>query len=108
MYGRDHRQLLRQLVAIRMAWDWVLWQNTKMRDAELFKKLSQLFMRQLYNANGLQSQRKKENRLLWVWHKATEIRFQAGIHDKLSTAIRQAVKNQCYKRYFVLMCARRY
>lgn len=102
LYGRDHRQLLRQLVAIRMAWDWVLWQNTKMRDADLFKKLSQLFMRQLYNANGLQSQRKKENRLLWVWHKATEIRFQAGMHDKLSTAIRQAVKKPVLQAVFCI------
>lgn len=99
---QDHKQLLSQLVIIRMAWDWVLWQNTLLTDKPLFKKLSTAFISQLHNAPTLQSQGQQENTFLWVWHKATEISFQHAMHQKLRSALSQPIKQPILQAVFCI------
>ncbi|MFT7234970.1 MAG: hypothetical protein ACI9QV_000541 [Methylophagaceae bacterium] len=102
LYERDNPPLLRQLVIIRMAWDWVLWQNTLMTDTSLLEKLKTMFTSQLHGSRSMQLQSKQENTFLWVWHKATEINFQQAMHQKLSSALSQPVKKPILQAVFCI------
>lgn len=102
LYEQEHGQLLRQLVIIRMAWDWVLWQNTSMTDQSLFEKLSSTFSNQLANTREMQIQTQQENTFLWIWHKATEINFQQTMHQKLTSASSQPIKKPILQAVFCI------
>lgn len=102
LYQRDHKQLLRQLVIIRMAWDWVLWKNTQMTDKFLFKKLSDTFISQLFNTRNIQQIGKEQNTLLWVWHKAAEIKFQTAMHEKLTSSLTHSIKKPILQAVFCI------
>ena len=86
LYEKEHQHLLRQLIVIRMAWDWVLWHNTALTDSHLFTQLKYSVNQQLAESKQRQSQCLNENKWLWVWHKALEITFQARMQDKLLLA----------------------
>lgn len=97
-----HQHLLKQLVAIKMAWDWVLWQNTKLTDQFLFNKLNNMFISQLYNTRTLQSQAHEEDTYLWVWHTASETKFQTDMHQKLQSAAGQSVEKPVLQAVFCI------
>jgi uncharacterized protein len=102
LYNKPHSQLLRQLVGIRMAWDWVLWQNTMKSDQQTFQALNVMFVRQLNNASNLQSQVAEENKYLWVWHKAVELKFQQTMHDKLMSVTSMSVQKPVLQAVFCI------
>ncbi len=102
LYSKEHSELLRQLIAIRMAWDWVLWQNTLLTDETTFQKLNLMFSNQLNHSKKLQMQFQQENTYLWVWHKASEIKFQQSMHEKLTSTIRLSVKNPVLQAVFCI------
>lgn len=100
--GTDHQQLLKQLIVIRMAWDMVLWQNTAMTNPFMFKQLGNAVISQLYNSKTQQDQASEENKLLWVWHKASEIKFQQSMQQKLTTALSYKVKKPVLQAVFCI------
>jgi uncharacterized protein YbcC (UPF0753/DUF2309 family) len=102
LYEREHQHLLRQLVVIRMAWDWVLWQNTLITNKNLFTQLNYTFNQQLANAAQMQLQCRNENRWLWVWHKACEIKFQETMQQKLVSAISQPIEKPVLQAVFCI------
>lgn len=102
LYERDHQHLLRQLVVIRMAWDWVLWQNTLITDKNLFTQLNYTFNQQLANAAQIQLHCHNENRWLWVWHKACEIKFQETVQQKLVSAINHPIAKPVLQAVFCI------
>lgn len=102
LYHKAHPQLLRQLVGIRMAWDWVLWQNTMKTDQHAFKALNVMFVRQLNNVSNLQNQVADENQYLWVWHKAMELKFQQTMHNKLMAASSMPVQKPVLQAVFCI------
>lgn len=102
LYERHHQHLLKQLIIIRMAWDWVLWKNTQLTDKNLFKKLSYTFNQQLGYAAHEQLQCYNDSRWLWVWHKATEIKFQETMQQKLVSAISQPIEKPVLQAVFCI------
>ena len=102
LYKRDHQHILRQLVVIRMAWDWVLWQNTFLTDKNLFTQLNYTFKQQLANSAQMQLQCHNENRWLWVWHKACEIRFQETMQQKLVSTVSHPIENPVLQAVFCI------
>ena len=102
LYERQHQHLLKQLIIIRMAWDWVLWQNTLLTDKNLFIQLKYTFNQQLGYSSNKQLQCYNENRWLWVWHKATEIKFQETMHQKLTSAVSQPVEKPVLQAVFCI------
>lgn len=102
LYDKPHSQLLRQLVGIRMAWDWVLWQNAIKTDEQIFEALNLMFVSQLNNARNLQNQLINENTYLWVWHKAAELKFQQTMHDKLLSAATMPVQKPVLQAVFCI------
>ncbi len=91
LYSKDHQQLLKQLIVIRMAWDWVLWKNTALTDKNLFIQLNYTFHQQLLKSQQLQLHCESEQEWLWVWQKATEIQFQEKMQEKLVSAENQQI-----------------
>jgi uncharacterized protein len=102
LYQREHQQLLKQLVAIRMAWDWVLWKNTALTDKNLFTQLNYTLHQQLLKSQQQELQCKDEQQWLWVWHKASEIQFQETMHEKLVSAKSQQVDSPALQAIFCI------
>ncbi len=102
LYERKHQQLLKQLIIIRMAWDWVLWQNTRLTDKNLFGKLSYTFNQQLAFSSRAQLTSYNDGHWLWVWHKAVEIKFQENMHQQLVSAISQPTAKPVLQAVFCI------
>jgi uncharacterized protein len=102
LYGKDHHQLLKQLVVIRMAWDLVLWKNTALTDRNLFTQLNYTFHQQLLKAEHQQLQCESDHQWLWVWHKASEIQFQETMHEKLVSAKSQQIDAPALQAVFCI------
>lgn len=102
LYQKEHQHLLRQLIVIRMAWDWVLWQNTALTDSHLFTQLKYTVNQQLAQAKQKQLQCFNENRWLWVWHKALELAFQAKMQDQLLLANNHEITTPALQAVFCI------
>lgn len=102
LYKRKHPHLLKQLIVIRMAWDWVLWQNTRLTDQNLFEKLSYRFNRQLNYSSHAQMTCYNDNHWLWVWHKATEIKFQETMQQQLLSTGSQPIAKPVLQAVFCI------
>ncbi len=102
LYDTDHQELLKQLVAIRMAWDCVLWRNTALTDKNLFTQLNYTFHQQLLQSQQQQFQCENEQQCLWVWHKASEIQFQETMQEKLISAKNQQVESPALQAVFCI------
>ena len=102
LYQKEHQQLLKQLIVIRMAWDWVLWKNTALTDRNLFTQLNYTFHQQLLKSQQQQLQCKNEQQWLWVWHKASEIQFQVSMQEKLASAKRQQIDSPALQAVFCI------
>jgi uncharacterized protein len=102
LYEKEHQQLLKQLVVIRMAWDWVLWKNTALTDKNLFTQLNYTFHQQLIKSEQQQLQCQNEQQWLWVWHKASEIQVQETMQEKLVTAQSQQTDTPALQAVFCI------
>ena len=102
LYEKEHQQLLKQLVVIRMAWDWVLWKNTALTDKNLFTQLNYTFHQQLIKSEQQQLQCQNEQQWLWVWHKASEIQVQETMQEKLVTAKSQQTDTPALQAVFCI------
>ena len=79
--------LVEQLLAIRLAWESVLWHQNKQNHQVRFDDLSTRFLNQFENLPQLIQQYHEQQQALWVWQKALEISYQSELHDKLHTEI---------------------
>jgi uncharacterized protein len=102
LYGKEHEELLKQLVVIRMAWDLVLWRNTALTDKNLFTQLNYTFHQQLLKSQQQQFQCENEHQWLWVWHKASEIQFQETMQEKLVSAKSQQTATPALQAVFCI------
>lgn len=102
LHQTEHQQLLKQLVAIRMAWDWVLWKNTALTDKNLFTQLNYTLHHQLLKSQQQQLQCENEQEWLWVWHKASEIQFQETMHEKLVSANSEQIDSPALQAVFCI------
>jgi len=75
--------LIEQLLAVRMAWDWVVWRHTEAEHPETFEALSGQFSNQFARLEALRSQWLNAQRLLWVWQRALELSFHMPLQGKL-------------------------
>ncbi len=75
--------MVEQLLAVRMAWDWVLWRHTESEHPETFETLREQFSSQFANLETLRSQWRNAQRHLWVWQRALEFSYQFPLQQKL-------------------------
>lgn len=78
--------LVEQLVAIRLAWEWVLWCHTKNKSPTIFNNLRSRFLQQFTQLPSLIKQQHAQQQALWVWQNALELSHQQFTHTQLRSA----------------------
>ncbi len=75
--------LLKQLLAVRLAWDLVLWRQVQKKSPEKFRDLRKTFTEQLYTIEIFQNNLIKQQAYGWIWQTALELSFQEPLQAKL-------------------------
>lgn len=75
--------LLLQLLAVRMAWDWVLWQQVEAQSPNEFTLVERAFKQQLAQVSELESAWSVKQQYLWVWQRALEYAYQQPLQAQL-------------------------
>jgi uncharacterized protein len=82
-------QLMRELLAIRMAWDLILWRLSQ-RQVGHHSNLQKQWQTQLENLDKQWQKHRETRELTWVWHRAFELSHQ----DRLVLQLQQAPQIQ--------------
>ncbi|CAA6812298.1 MAG: Hypothetical transmembrane protein coupled to NADH-ubiquinone oxidoreductase chain 5 homolog [uncultured Thiotrichaceae bacterium] len=84
---RGHENLLvRNILAIRVAWEWVLWCHQKDTDRSMFNEMKIMWRQQFYSEGTLLDTHKQEQAKAWIWQRAAEIAYQTSLHEQLKTS----------------------
>ena len=78
--------LMRDLLAIRMAWEWVLWRHQQRRDPAVFHELKVLWRHQMHILPDLIDTHYHAQTKSWIWQRALELTYQANLHQQLTHA----------------------
>ncbi len=78
-----HFDLMSDLLAIRIAWEWVLWQQAS-KNQHQATALQAFWSQQLADLPAAIGQRNNQQKPLWVWQRALELCYQTDIERKLS------------------------
>ncbi len=80
--GKNNTLLL-QLLAVRMAWDWVLWQHASTQSQIKFNLIQTTFKQQLKQVTELENAWHAKQQFLWVWQRALEYAYQKPLQAQL-------------------------
>jgi hypothetical protein len=79
----DTSPLLPQLLAVRLAWELVLWRHCHQTHASIVPKVVSWWQQQWQCLSELISQYKQSQSYTWIWHTAAELAFQADLGKQL-------------------------
>jgi uncharacterized protein YbcC (UPF0753/DUF2309 family) len=98
--------LIQQLLAIRLAWDVVLWQQQQQKSPESFALIRKTFIGQITTAKIKQSHILAEQQLGWVWQTALELSFQQQLQSKLlqQSALQQPLNESAVPALHAIFC----
>lgn len=74
---------MHQLLAIRLAWELVLWRHHSTKQAQDMAALSQAWTQQFSALSALLQQHREHQEPAWIWQRAAEVAFQQATHAKL-------------------------
>ncbi len=80
--GKTNSSLI-QLLAVRMAWDWVLWQHASAKSLDKFNLIQTTFKQQLHQVDNLEKTWHAKQQYLWVWQRALEYSYQKPLQEQL-------------------------
>lgn len=80
--GKNNSMLV-QLLAVRMAWDWVLWQHASTQSLVKFNLIQATFKQQLKQMRALEKAWHAKQQYLWVWQRALEYAYQKPLQEQL-------------------------
>lgn len=83
LQGRDNR-LMQELLAIRLAWERVLWQHSQSLPPTQRDKLHYQWRQQLGSLPALIASHERSQQLTWVWQRAAELAYQQALAQQLS------------------------
>lgn len=78
--------LMQEFLAIRVAWELVLWRHQKCTDRDVFNELKLMWRSQLAMLPELISAHKETQTKAWIWQRAAEIAYQSHLHERLHFA----------------------
>ncbi len=78
--------LMKDLLAIRMAWEWVLWLHQKASDRSVFNEMKLMWRHQLSVLPELVELHEAAQSKAWVWQRAAEIAYQSELNGMLTKA----------------------
>lgn len=74
---------MHQLLAIRIAWELVLWRHQHAKNPDTVPALARLWVEQFSHLPELLDEHKQQQQPAWIWQRAAEIAFQELVHEKL-------------------------
>lgn len=80
-----------QLLAIRMAWELVIWRYLKAQQADSFSQLAALWSAEKQQLPNLLVQHAQAQQPLWVWAKAAELSYQHTLNTQLLSAKKHSI-----------------
>jgi uncharacterized protein YbcC (UPF0753/DUF2309 family) len=72
-----------QLLAVRLAWDLVVWRHIRSQDAGSFAAVERYFKGQLLQLPQRLAEHQETQRYLWVWQRALEYSYQLPLQQQL-------------------------
>lgn len=78
--------LMMDLLAIRIAWERVLWRHQKFHDRAVFNELRVMWRHQMNILPELIATHKAAQAKSWVWQRAAEIAYQSTVNQQLKYA----------------------
>ncbi|WP_319381190.1 DUF2309 domain-containing protein [Thiomicrorhabdus sp.] len=75
--------LMMDLLAIRIAWERVLWRHQKFHDRSVFNELKVMWRHQMNILPELIETHRAAQAKSWIWQRAAEIAYQSAIHQQL-------------------------
>jgi uncharacterized protein YbcC (UPF0753/DUF2309 family) len=86
--GQDS-QYVESLLAIRMAWDLIVWRQLKKKVSKTdFRILEARWAQQKFQVNELIDEHFEHLRYFWIWTHAAELEYQKKLHQTLKTTAR--------------------
>lgn len=82
-FAKKDNTLTQELLAIRLAWEWVLWSQSQTHQPDTFKHLRSRFLSQFDELPKYIRKHKEQQQLLWVWQRALELSYQSQLHRML-------------------------
>ncbi|WP_027330341.1 YbcC family protein [Marinimicrobium agarilyticum] len=79
---------MRSLLAIRLAWELVLWRYTANERPDQAERLRTLWQRELEEVPELLERHRRAQQPLWVWQTAAELAYQQPLQQALSDSVR--------------------
>lgn len=74
---------LPQLLAVRLAWELVLWRHQHTRHSANVTMLARLWQQQFDRLPDLLKRHQQQQQPAWIWQRAAELSFQEALHAKL-------------------------
>ncbi|MEJ2792038.1 putative inorganic carbon transporter subunit DabA [Iodobacter sp. LRB] len=84
-FASKTNSLLLQLLAIRMAWDWAVWQQVQ--NGTCSTTINRAFELQIKQLGALEHNWHAQQKLLWVWQRALEYSYQQPLQSQLLSAV---------------------
>jgi uncharacterized protein YbcC (UPF0753/DUF2309 family) len=78
--------LMIEFLAIRMAWEWVLWNHQRNTGRTAFNEMKVMWRQQFRQLPQLLSTHKDAQKKFWIWQRAAEISYQDKVKLKLDYA----------------------
>ena len=79
-----------QLIAVRLAWELVLWRHLRATDGEGVALLARQWQQQFVRLPELIGRHRQLQEPAWIWQRAAELSYQNALHTQLLDAPRQA------------------
>ena len=93
---------MKQLLAMRMAWDLVIWQYLADHDSASFKQLQSQWQQEKSLVVERLHAHKLAQKPLWVWAKALELSYQYPLNHALQSATKTPVNNAQLQAVFCI------
>ncbi len=93
---------MKQLLAMRMAWDLVIWQYLADHDSASFKQLQSQWQQEKSLVIERLHAHKLAQKPLWVWAKALELSYQYPLNHALQNATKTPVNNAQLQAVFCI------
>ncbi|MDR5866194.1 YbcC family protein [Halomonas koreensis] len=95
---------MRSLLAIRLAWELVLWRYTRGTDPEQAARLTELWRRELVELPERIARHRRAQQPLWVWQVASELAYQQPLHRALSESVRTTAPSATAPQLQAVFC----
>ncbi len=83
---QDKVDQLPDLVAMRLAWDWLLWEHYRQHHPKSHAQLAHLWQRQQAALADLQTRHFEAQAVRWLWQRALELRYQKTLQQSLTVS----------------------